>query len=178
MESKNNTDGEKPLITTCTICLIIIASFVLSICIQFPYHYKADVTLKDCFEFASTLFSIFSFTAIGCLGLNIAGIRKKGSKYYPKAYGKRKLDTVIKSILKNYQEEEKYKNVVKYVNSLSKEEYFEKVYILQSFDFEFVMLWNDFNFYQNSKNLKKQKYWFDLRKCIYIKLLQYDEQNC
>ena len=84
-------------------------------------------------------FLLFSLTVIGCLGLNIVSIRKQGSKYYPRAYGKRKLDAVIKSILIN---------------------------------FDFVMLWNDFNFYQNSGNLKKQKYWFDLQKCIYIKLFQ------
>lgn len=81
-------------------------------------------------------FLLFSLTVTGCLGLNIVSIRKQGSKYYPRAYGKRKLDAVIKSIL---------------------------------IDFDFVMLWNDFIFYQNSGNLKKQKYWFDF---IYIKLFQ------
>ncbi len=122
MELKENSDGEKPMITKCTICIIIITSLVLSILIQFPYHCIANATLKDCFEFSASLFSTFSLAVIECLGLNIVSIRKQGSKYYPGAYGKRKLDAVIKSIL---------------------------------IDFDFVMLWNDFNFYQNSRNLKR-----------------------
>ena len=172
MESKENSDGEKPMITKCTISIIIIASLVLSILIQFPYHCIANATLKDCFEFSASLFSTFSLAVIGCLGLNIVSIRKQVSKYYPRAYGKRKLDAVIKSILIDFQEKEKYDEVVKYVTSLSQDIYFEKVFFLQSVDFDFVMLWNDFNFYQNSGNLKKQKYRFDLQKCIYIKLFQ------
>ena len=67
-------------------------------------------------------FLLFSLIVTGCLGLNIVSIRKQGSKYYPRAYGKRKLDAVIKSIL---------------------------------IDFDFVMLWNDFNFYQNSGKPEK-----------------------
>lgn len=70
-------------------------------------------------------FLLFSLTVTGCLGLNIVSTRKQGSKYYPRAYGKRKLDAVIKSILIDFQEKEKYDEVVKYVNSLSQDIYFE-----------------------------------------------------
>ena len=126
MDLKENSDGEKPMITKCTICIIILASLVLSILIQFPYHCIANATLKDCFEFSASLFSTFSLAVIGWLGLNIVSIRKQGSKYYPREYGKRKLDAVIKSIL---------------------------------IDFDFVMLWNDFNFYKNFRNLKRQVFY-------------------
>ena len=165
------TDGEKKLVTIGTIITLLLVAIIISIIIQIPYHYITGANIKECFEFTETLFRTIVLTEIGILGLNIVSTRKQFSKFYKKGYGQKKLNYIMKPLIEEFTGQEKYEAVINYINELiKKDEYFNKVYILQDLDFDFVKLWNDFNYYQQSINSKNKKYWFDLKKCIYIKL--------
>ena len=84
----------------------------------------------------------------------ISGVFTKGTPWYPKKHGKRKLKNILSKykFIKSPYEYAELKDFIDMLNQPKDDfnnQYYQCVYILQETSTDFKMVWNDFNFYNS-----------------------------
>lgn len=186
------TETSKKGLKTRNIIIITLLAFVLPFSLWSVGYFKTSVD-SNIFTYFKKLPGIIgnlSTLYAAVLGIEVV---KSGvfSKWYPKSYGERKLNKILKDhkplstekyvLLENYihqlnqpgnspsnQPQEKFKN-----------EYYQCVYKLQDKSFDFRMAWNDFNFYSHIAVPTKREmaYLKRLREYVYVEVQKLHMEN-
>ena len=166
--SQPTTDNfQKSEVSSLMIGGIVLIDFIIIMVWSLCYiYYKDDIgyVLEKLPDIIQTLLLLDTFIC----GLKIVHsdvFNKKGTQYYTKPYGKRRIQKIISkfSDLNNYPE------IVNAIDNLiKKNEYFPTVFKLQKTNIDFVKIWNDYNYY--APGHKKEKdliYYMDIEKAVF-----------
>lgn len=165
-------------------CVLIVDIALLSAWIVFSARLASDAgqfILQNIAEVISALAAI-TVLVFGTTAVNRGAFAKSGTKYYRRPYGSRRTDI----FMSRYQEvkQHNYSEVNRVLDMLQNSktgdpfdsEYYRYISILQGkYDEEFNMAWNDFNYYNSRKALRKEKKEYLNRLRQYVFLRVYDE---
>lgn len=171
-----NSDGSKQPVPVSSLLITIIMDVIIFALWWFRFENAEDSELLK--EIPSMIGSLVALSAL-ILGTTVVRSstflsKNKGTKFYPKKYGEKKLNSILSELEKNYPEDfTEITMVVKELqynqHRIETNEYFYYVFILQESDWNFLKVWNDFNYYapQRSELGKRAKYYLRLEKYIY-----------
>ncbi len=186
MERQDNVDmnANKLAVPFWTIIIVVTIDAILLVAWCFcVYKYMPCPTsfiIENIPNVIGTLIS-FSLGVFGVTSVNRGVFSKGGTKYYPRAFGEKKLNDILNGYIETCDENTYHKVQDKIADLLKPMEgyqnhslYFKYVFQLLDSDWDFAKVWNDFNYYgaKIHPSDKDKEYLYKLRKYIYNKVYQ------
>jgi hypothetical protein len=145
-------------------------------------------SLKDLIEVVEKLMIGSAAVLAPVAGIEIPKIFR-GTPYYPRAYGKIRLCSILSPYIVKASNEEHYRKVVAKITEWQKPPaepiasagqnsiYWETVFLLQKISREFSKVWNDYNYCQKAQKLRLKRYMEDLERYVFLRVYEETEKS-